>query len=162
MMRAWRTWRLPGRWPDVGRRSTVARWTRRRAAPAYARIPDLTYRLLSGKPTAPEGPLEVSDVWKDHCRLSWKAPKDDGGEPLKHYKVQKMDTTTGKWTDVADVTEPEALVKGLIPGNQFKFRVMGVNKIGQSVPLTTEGTTLAKDPYGTFYKILAVNSIQQK
>ena len=36
-------WRLPGRWPDVGRRSTVARWTRHRAAPAYAPIwPDLT------------------------------------------------------------------------------------------------------------------------
>ena len=32
-------WRLPGRWPDGGRRSTVARWTRRRAAPAYAPIP---------------------------------------------------------------------------------------------------------------------------
>ena len=31
-------WRLP----DGGRRSTVARWTRRRAAPAYAPITDLT------------------------------------------------------------------------------------------------------------------------
>ena len=41
-MRAWRAWRLPGRWPDGGRRSTVARWTRRRAAPSYAPIPDLT------------------------------------------------------------------------------------------------------------------------
>ena len=32
----WRAWRLPGRWPDGGQGSTVARWTRRRAAPAYA------------------------------------------------------------------------------------------------------------------------------
>ena len=34
---------LPGRWPDGGRRSTVATWTRRRAAPAYAphTCPDL-------------------------------------------------------------------------------------------------------------------------
>ena len=38
-----RAWRLPERWPDGGRGSTVARWTRRRAAPAYAPIPDLTY-----------------------------------------------------------------------------------------------------------------------
>ena len=37
----WRAWRLPGRWPDGGRRRTVARWTRRRAAPAYAPIYDL-------------------------------------------------------------------------------------------------------------------------
>ena len=38
---AWRAWRLPGRWPDRGRRSTVARWTQRRAAPAYTPIPDI-------------------------------------------------------------------------------------------------------------------------
>ena len=40
-IQAWRAWRLPGRWPDSGRKSTVARWTRRRAAPAYASTPDL-------------------------------------------------------------------------------------------------------------------------
>ena len=40
-------WRLPGRWPDGGRRSTVARWTRGRAAPAYAPIPDLPDLILT-------------------------------------------------------------------------------------------------------------------
>ena len=35
-----RAWRLSGRWPDGGRRSTVARWTRRRAASASATIRD--------------------------------------------------------------------------------------------------------------------------
>ena len=44
-MRAWRAWRLPGRWPDGGRRSTVARWTRRRVVPAYAAIPDMTCNM---------------------------------------------------------------------------------------------------------------------
>ena len=39
--KAWRAW-LPGRWPDEGRSSTVARWTRRRAAPTYVPISDLT------------------------------------------------------------------------------------------------------------------------
>ena len=34
-------WRLSGRWPDGGR-STVAKWTRRRPAPAYLPTPDLT------------------------------------------------------------------------------------------------------------------------
>ena len=33
-------WRLHGRWLDGSRRSTVARWTRRRAAPAFVHIPD--------------------------------------------------------------------------------------------------------------------------
>ena len=36
-------WRLPGRWPDGGRGSIVARLTRRRAASAYTPIPVLTF-----------------------------------------------------------------------------------------------------------------------
>ena len=53
-MRTWRAWRLPGRWPDRGRRSSVARWTRRRAAPACAPIPDmfLPERRGPGPPSA--------------------------------------------------------------------------------------------------------------
>ena len=45
-MRAWRAWRLPGRWPDGGRRSTVARRTRQRAASAYVPITDLNIPVL--------------------------------------------------------------------------------------------------------------------
>ena len=40
-----RAWCLPGRWRDGGRGSTVARWTRRPAAPAYA---PLTDKLILG------------------------------------------------------------------------------------------------------------------
>ena len=40
-------WRLPGRWPDGGRGSIVAKWTRRRAAPAYDPISDLKLQYLA-------------------------------------------------------------------------------------------------------------------
>lgn len=53
------------------------------------------------KPTPPVGPLEVLDVFKDRCRLQWKPPKDDGGEPVDHYRVEKQDTATGKWEEVS-------------------------------------------------------------
>lgn len=35
--------------------------------------------LVVSKPGQPEGPLEVSDIRKDGCKLKWKPPKDDGG-----------------------------------------------------------------------------------
>ena len=35
---------MPGRWPDVDRRSTLVEWTRRRAVPTYAPITDNTYK----------------------------------------------------------------------------------------------------------------------
>ena len=72
-------WRLPGRWPDGGRRNTVARWTRRRAAPAYAPIPDLQYpipipsswmsSLISVRQLLRNKPWRASVLWNcvTHC-----------------------------------------------------------------------------------------------
>ena len=49
----------------------------------------------SDRPSKPEGPLEVKDVFKDRCRLKWNPPKDDGGVEIDHYVVEAMDTATG-------------------------------------------------------------------
>lgn len=48
------------------------------------------------KPGKPEGPIKISDVHKEGCSLKWNAPEDDGGVPLSHYLVEKMDAETGK------------------------------------------------------------------
>lgn len=60
----------------------------------------------SDAPLAPEGPLEVSDIHKDGCKLKWKKPKDDGGIPLQGYEVEKMDPDTGTWLPVGKTKEP--------------------------------------------------------
>ncbi|CAH1969101.1 unnamed protein product [Acanthoscelides obtectus] len=103
------------------------------------------------KPGQPEGPLEVSDICKDGCTLKWKRPKDDGGEPIDNYVVEKYDTETGLWLPVGKTSGavPEMKVDGLIPGHEYKFRVKAVNKEGESEPLETMGTIVAKDPYST-------------
>ena len=40
-----------------------------------------------GKPSRPKGPLEVSDVTKNGCKLNWKKPEDDGGTPVEYYEI---------------------------------------------------------------------------
>lgn len=104
---------------------------------------------LAAKPGQPEGPLEVSDIHKDGCTLKWKRPKDDGGEPIENYVVEKLDPETGVWLPVGKTTGavPEMKVDGLIPGHDYKFRVKAVNKEGESEPLETVGTITAKDPF---------------
>ncbi|XP_047102318.1 twitchin isoform X3 [Schistocerca piceifrons] len=99
------------------------------------------------KPGKPEGPLEVSDVHKDGCTLKWKKPKDDGGEPIETYVVEKFDTDTGVWLPVGRSKEPQMEVTGLIPGHDYQFRVKAVNKEGESEPLETLSPTTAKDPF---------------
>jgi len=109
------------------------------------------------KPGKPEGPLEVSDVHKDGCKLKWKKPKDDGGEPIECYLVEKFDPDTGIWLPVGKCDVPEYNVDGLVPGHEYKFRVKAVSKEGESEPLETLGSIIAKDPFSEY---LASNAIK--
>ena len=43
------------------------------------------------RPGPPEGPVEITGVHKNGCKLAWKPPKDDGGLPIEHYVVEKQD-----------------------------------------------------------------------
>lgn len=61
---------------------------------------------VTDKPSAPEGPLQVSDVNKNGCKLKWKRPKDDGGTPIEYYQVEKMDPETGCWVPCGRSGEP--------------------------------------------------------
>ncbi|XP_055385446.1 twitchin isoform X34 [Condylostylus longicornis] len=102
---------------------------------------------VTDKPTAPEGPLQISDVHKEGCHLKWKRPKDDGGTPIEYYQIDKMDPETGCWVPCARSTEPQADVTGLTPGGEYKFRVSAVNAEGESVPLVADESIIAKNPF---------------
>lgn len=108
--------------------------------------------IISAKPSRPEGPLEVSNVTKNGCKLAWKKPADDGGSPVKEYEVEKLDLATGKWVRVGKVPgdrdNPEMIITGLEPGSEYKFRVSAINDEGDSEPLETERSIIAKNPYG--------------
>lgn len=105
-----------------------------------------------GKPDSPEGPLEVSGVTAEKAKVSWKKPLDDGGSPIKEYEIEKLDLATGKWVRVGkipgDRDKLEFEVTGLNPGSEYKFRVTAVNNEGDSEPLTTERSIIAKNPFG--------------
>lgn len=102
---------------------------------------------ILGKPSTPTGPLDVSDVTKHGCKLKWKKPEDDGGIPIDHYIIEKLDPNTGQWIPCAKSNEPEANITGLQEGKPYKFRVRAVNKEGESEPLECEKTIIAKNPF---------------
>lgn len=58
--------------------------------------------LLPDKPSKPKGPLKVSDVTAESVKLKWEPPEDDGGEPVDHYVVERMDLDTGRWVPVTE------------------------------------------------------------
>jgi len=110
----------------------------------------LNFRTSVDKPGPPVGPLEVDDVHKDRCTLHWNKPKDDGGLPITGYLVEKMDTTSGKWVPAGfvDPSKTEQLVHGLEPNRKYNFRVKALNEEGESEPLESDASIVAKNPYG--------------
>ena len=42
--------------------------------------------MSTDKPGAPEN-LQVSDVYAEHCKLSWNPPTDDGGSEVTGKRV---------------------------------------------------------------------------
>lgn len=91
----------------------------------------------------------MSDVTKDNCLLSWKPPLDNGGATIDRYVVEKQDVARGGWSPAGEIhgDGTSLRVTKLTPGKEYRFRVRAVNKEGESDPLETTGTTLAKNPY---------------
>jgi len=92
-------------------------------------------------PSAPGEP-KIVDFDNKSVTLRWAKPKDTGGRPISHYIIQKKDKFGG-WFDalvtddhncVATIDDLEARVPGLSEGKWYQFRVIAVNKAGESEP----------------------------
>lgn len=59
---------------------------------------------MLGPPSRPQGPLEVTDILAESCKISWKHPADDGGNEIIGYRVEKMDKKSGQWEKVKSLT----------------------------------------------------------
>lgn len=129
-------------------RSNTGLWKIKAVNPHGEDVADVELTVLSA-PGKPKGPLKVSDITKNGCKLKWQKPDDDGGKPITAYQIEKLDKTTGRWVPVgrADADETEFDVKGLQEGHEYQFRVKAINDEGESEPLDTEGTIIAKNPY---------------
>ena len=53
--------------------------------------------VVLGRPARPEGPLEVSNITAEGCKLRWKPPADDGGMPIQEYEIEMLCPKTKKW-----------------------------------------------------------------
>ena len=100
-----------------------------------------------GKPTIPQGTLEVSEVTKKTCHLKWKPSEDNGGNPIIQYEVEKMEESMGSWLPAGNTKGCSFDIKNLVEGKRYKFLVRAVNKDGDSPDLETKDFIVAKDAF---------------
>lgn len=98
----------------------------------------------------------MSNVSKESCRLAWKTPVDDGGSPILHYVIEKMDISRGTWSDAGMTTSLYYDVPRLVYNKEYLFRVKAVNTIGDSDYLETVKTTIARNEFGMTFSLVEV------
>lgn len=92
---------------------------------------------LADVPSAPEGPLEASDVTADSVVLKWRPPLKTGGLDLTGYIIERRDKKWSSWAPVETV-KPDInsyTVQNLTTNNEYFFRVLAQNPEGISTPL---------------------------
>jgi len=86
--------------------------------------------------------------------LSWQPPTEDGGTPITGYLVERCTVPSARWMRVTrePVTEATFKVTQLMEDTQYEFRVIALNKVGESPPGPKSKPVLAKDPWGRLKK----------
>uniref|UniRef100_A0AAR2JTQ9 Titin n=1 Tax=Pygocentrus nattereri TaxID=42514 RepID=A0AAR2JTQ9_PYGNA len=99
------------------------------------------------RPGPSSGPLEVTGLTAEKCTLTWGPPQENGGAEIQHYIVEKRETSRLAWTLVyADMKATTCKVTKLLKGNEYIFRVRGVNKYGTGEALESDAVK-AMDPF---------------
>uniref|UniRef100_A0A803VG61 Titin n=1 Tax=Ficedula albicollis TaxID=59894 RepID=A0A803VG61_FICAL len=99
------------------------------------------------RPGPPAGPLEISGLTAEKCHLSWGPPQENGGADIDHYIVEKRETSRIAWTLCeGELKTTSCKVTKLLKGNEYIFRVMGLNKYGVGEPLESVAVK-ALDPF---------------
>ena len=88
--------------------------------------------------TAPDAPESLSFTRGDQqVTLRWRAPPNDGGDPITHYEYEQ--DGSGIWISTGS-TDTSHTVMGLNNGQTYMFRVRAVNALGNGAVVTLEAT----------------------
>ena len=95
-------------------------------------------RTATPTTTEPEAPESLSFTPGDQqVTLRWRAPTNDGGEPITHYEYEQ--DGSGTWISTGG-TATSHTVTGLNNGQTYMFRVRAVNALGSGAVVTLDAT----------------------
>ncbi|XP_035305728.1 immunoglobulin-like and fibronectin type III domain-containing protein 1 isoform X1 [Cricetulus griseus] len=99
------------------------------------------------KPQPPQGPLEVQDCHRAGVCLHWRPPRDDGGQAIQHYVVERRQAGRSTWLKVGEpppdsTSFTDASVE---QGRKYAFRVRTVTSEGAGDALESEEVLVAPE-----------------
>jgi len=100
-------------------------------------------------PNKPKGPMRTEDITAEGCVTSWNPPEDDGGSPITHYVVEKVQGGGENWVQCGRVNAPqtECKISGLTEGKEYRLQVRAVNAQGESEGLPCVDSFITENPF---------------
>lgn len=101
--------------------------------------------MIVDQPDKPGKP-EIKDYDKDFVQLEWAKPETDGGSPITGYIIEKKTKHSPVWEKCGEVGGDmnTAKIEDLVEGNPYEFRIIAVNKGGESEPSQPSDLHVAK------------------
>ncbi|XP_076817561.1 myosin-binding protein C, slow-type-like [Clavelina lepadiformis] len=99
-------------------------------------------------PSAVQGEVEMETATNDSITISWPDVKTDGGSPVMGYYIEKRKKGTSSWARCNKnlCTERSYTADNLRTNMEYEFRVIAVNKAGESDPSRASKAFCACDP----------------
>lgn len=105
---------------------------------------------VTGRPSPPSGPIEISSITSESCILRWQPPEDDGGTDITNYIVEKRESGCTAWQLINSSVKHTSLhVSHLTKYMQYTFRVSAENRFGVSKHTESE-TIVAEHPFSKY------------
>uniref|UniRef100_A0A8C2ZMJ5 Titin n=1 Tax=Cyclopterus lumpus TaxID=8103 RepID=A0A8C2ZMJ5_CYCLU len=79
----------------------------------------------------------VKNITKNSVTLTWEPPHLDGGSKIKHYIVEKRESTRKVYSPITTCNKMSWKVEPLPEGGIFFFRVLAENEYGVGLPAKT-------------------------
>lgn len=100
----------------------------------------------------PDAPQTVvaSEITSTEATITWQPPAYNGGAEIIGYYVERSSASSDRWVRQNKQPIPEAQYRAdnLLEGTQYSYRVIAVNRRGESVPSQPCEPFTAKKPYG--------------
>ncbi|XP_029337149.1 immunoglobulin-like and fibronectin type III domain-containing protein 1 [Mus caroli] len=92
------------------------------------------------KPQPPQGPLEVQDCHRSGICLRWLPPRDNGGQVIQHYVVERRQAGRSTWLKVGEPPPDSTSFTdtSVEQGKKYVFRVRAVTSVGAGDALESE------------------------
>ena len=99
----------------------------------------------------------MTAMTRDSVTLTWTPPRNDGGGAVTGYTVESRSSSYYAWTSSSvgqRVGEPHFVVRGLVDGTSYEFRVVAENRSGRSEPSPASPPVVVRDVVGTRHSFL--------